>query len=136
VIKGIGTDIVEVKRIKSAVENSKEKFLSKVFTDSELAYSFKKNSPYMHLAARFAAKEAVFKAFGCSIKGANWKNIEIRNDKNGKPSVILNGTFGKLMLKRNIRQVIVSLSHTGNYATATAILIGKQNLQNENSQRI
>ncbi len=124
-ILAIGTDIVEVNRVKSAIEKSKEKFLRRIFTDNELTYSFKKNFPDMHLAARFAAKEAVFKAFGDGVvKGADWKDIEIQNDKNGKPVVILSGGVERLRLKRKIKEVIISLSHTRNYATATAILIG------------
>lgn len=124
-IKGIGTDIVEVKRVKSAIEKSKERFLRRIFTDKELTYSFKKNFPYMHLAARFAAKEAVFKAFGDGVvKDGDWRDIEIRNDKNGKPIIILSGGVEKLRLKRKVKEVIISLSHTHNYATATAILIG------------
>ncbi|MFH0838909.1 MAG: holo-ACP synthase [Candidatus Omnitrophota bacterium] len=124
-IIGIGTDIVEVERIKSAAEKSKEKFLNRIFTSKEIMYSFKKNYPYIHLAARFAAKEAVYKAFGDSLlNGSSWKDIEIQNKKNGKPVVMLRGNARKLKSKKNVKEVIISLSHTRNYATATAILIG------------
>jgi len=125
-IVGIGTDIVEVKRLKAVVKKFKKEFLKKIFTDNELAYSYEKKFPYLHLAARFAAKEAVFKAFGDGLlKGGSWRDIEIKNNSTGKPVVKLNGKAKKVKLKRSIQKVIISLAHTKNYATATAILISK-----------
>ena len=109
-----------------ALRRGGQAFLHRVFTPAEEAYAqARPRTRLLHLAGRFAAKEAVFKAFGDGVvKGADWKDIEIQNNKNGKPIVILSGGVEKLRLKRKIKEVIISLSHTRNYATATAILIG------------
>jgi len=123
-IIGTGVDIVEIGRIKKAADKWKGKFLNRVFTDKELCYANSKKFSYQHLAARFAAKEAVLKAFGdSSINDMEWKNIEIVNNHDGKPIVKLTGQAKKTMLKKGISDIIVSLSHTRNYAVANAILI-------------
>jgi len=97
--------------------------LGRIFTDTELAYSKKKKFMYQHLAARFAAKEAVLKAFGdSSINDMSWKEIEIVNTPDGKPVVKLTGEAKRAMRKRKISEIIVSLAHTRNYAVANAIL--------------
>ncbi|MDD5450115.1 MAG: holo-ACP synthase [Candidatus Omnitrophica bacterium] len=123
-ILGTGVDIVEICRIRKAADKWKDKFLNRVFTDKELRYANGKKFIYQHLAARFAAKEAVLKAFGdSSINDMEWKNIEIVNNSDGRPIVILKGQARKTMVKRGISDVIVSLSHTRNYAVANAILV-------------
>lgn len=123
-IIGTGVDIVEIARIKKAARNWKGKFLGRVFTDTELKYSRHKRFSHQHLAARFAAKEAVLKAFGdSSINSMEWKEIEIVNNKDGKPVVRLTGKALAAMRRRRVRDIIVSLSHTKNYAVANAILI-------------
>lgn len=125
-IEGFGVDIVEVKRIKSAVRKWGGKFLSKVYTKRELAYCRSRGVPEQHLAARFAAKEAVYKAFGGD--GENpiaWTDVEIINEKNGRPTVVLKGTAKKLMRKRKVAKAVVSLSHTKNYAVGNCILLKK-----------
>ncbi|MBI4335429.1 MAG: holo-ACP synthase, partial [Candidatus Omnitrophica bacterium] len=89
-IIGTGVDIVEIARIRQAANKWKDKFLNRVFTESELKYANSKKFAYQHLAARFAAKEAVLKAFGdSSINSMEWKEIEIVNNKDGKPFVNL-----------------------------------------------
>lgn len=123
-IEGFGVDIVEVKRIRAAVKKFGSRFLSRIFTERELAYCKRKGAPEQHLAARFAAKEAVYKAFGGD--GRNpiaWTDVEIVNDRYGKPLVILKGTAKRLMVKRKVKKVVVSLSHTKNYAVGNCILI-------------
>lgn len=123
-ILGTGVDIVEIDRIKKAAGKWKDKFLTRVFTDNELKYSNGKKFCYQHLAARFAAKEAVLKAFGdASINNMEWKNIEIANNKDGKPFVKLTGEAKKTLNKMGAGKIIVSLSHTKNYAVANAILV-------------
>jgi holo-[acyl-carrier protein] synthase len=123
-IEGFGVDIVEVKRIKAAVNKFGARFLGKIYTKRELAYCKSKGMPEQHLAARFAAKEAVYKAFGGDGKNPiAWTDVEIVNDKNGKPMVMLKGTAKKLMLKRGVRKTVVSLSHTRNYAVGNCILL-------------
>ncbi len=99
-------------------------FLNKVYTKRELAYANSKRFPYQHLAARFAAKEAIFKALGEVEKDfVGWKNVEILNDAYGKPVVHWHATAEKVRQKRKLKGVVVSLSHTENYAVASAMLI-------------
>ena len=128
-IIGIGTDIVEVERIKNSVEKFGEKFLNKIFTEVELQYSMKKKNKFQHLAGRFAAKEAIVKALSsCCDKGFNWKDMEIYNDTAGRPNVRLFGKFKEFA--SSDKEVTISISHTENYATAVALL--QTNEKNEN----
>lgn len=123
-IAGIGVDIVEISRIKNAVSRWKESFLKKVFTENEINYSQAKKFSYQHLAARFAAKEAVLKAIGdSSIQHINWCEVEILNDDFGKPVVHLSGQAKKIKEKKKISSILISLSHARNFAVANAILI-------------
>ncbi len=123
-IAGIGTDIVEVERIKKSVERYGDKFLDKIFTEVELEYSLNKKSKFLHLAGRFAAKEAVVKALApCCEKGFNWKDIEIYNDSAGRPFVRLYGKFEEFTAGKF--DVLISISHSENYATAIALLQNK-----------
>lgn len=125
-IVGNGVDIVEIKRLQQAVKRYRDKFLNKIYTKAELAYCMKKKLPYQHLAARFAAKEAVYKAFGeASSKDLVWTNIEVKNDRNGKPHILLRNGAKALMRKRKVKQIIISVAHAKNYAVASAILVGK-----------
>ncbi len=125
-IEGFGVDIVEVGRIKSAIKKWGKKFLDKIYTKRELAYCKDKGAPEQHLAARFAAKEAVYKAFGGDGKTPIlWTDVEILNERNGKPKVILKGNAKKIKQKRRISKVVVSLSHTKNYAVGNCILLRK-----------
>jgi holo-[acyl-carrier protein] synthase len=113
--KGIGIDIIEIQRVKSAVKQFKDKFLKKVFTKRELEYCTKRKAlKYPELAARFAAKEAYSKAMGTGIRGIHWKQIEIINNHNGKPHIYVK--------QRLMRKAMVSLSHSLNYATAVVMV--------------
>ena len=113
--KGIGIDIIEIQRVKTAVKQFKDKFLSKVFTKRELDYCTKRKAlKYPELAARFAAKEAYSKAIGTGIRGINWKEIEIINNDHGKPYIYVK--------RKLIRKAMVSLSHSLNYATAVVMV--------------
>ena len=117
----VGTDIIEVARIKDSIEKIGEKFLNRVFTAKEVEYcESKKATKYEHYAARFAGKEAVFKAISPILKNKfsiDWTDVEILNDKQGRPYV----TFYKEELK-NIN-VDLSLSHIKDYAVATAVAV-------------
>ena len=122
--QAIGIDIVEIKRLSRVSKRWGEGFLNKVYTQRELAYANSKRFPYQHLAARFAAKEAIFKALGEVEKDfVGWKNVEILNDAYGKPVVHWHGVAEKIRKKRKLKGVVVSLSHTENYAVASAMLI-------------
>ena len=113
-ITGNGIDIIEVKRITQAIERWGEGFLNHVFTKEEIAYSKKQKFPHQHFAGRFAAKEAVFKALQNNDQ-VTWKDIEITHDKGGKPKCIFN--------RKNFKKkIFVSISHTKNYAIASALV--------------
>ena len=120
----IGIDIVEIKRLEKTSKRWGKAFLRKVYTDRELAYAMNRRFPFQHLAARFAAKEAIFKALGeVETNFVGWKNIEILNDANGKPAVFWHADAEKTRVKRGIKMAVVSLSHSDHYAVASAMLI-------------
>mgnify|MGYP001560211495 FL=1 len=123
-LQAIGIDIVEIKRLSRISKKWGEGFLAKVYTNRELAYARSKRFPYQHLAARFAAKEAIFKALGEVEKDfVGWRNVEILNDAYGKPVVHWHGAAEAVRRKRKLKDVVVSLSHTENYAVASAMLL-------------
>lgn len=113
-ISGMGIDIIEVNRIAKAIERWGSGFLNHVFTKEEVAYAQRHRFPNEHFAARFAAKEAVLKAFGDNAH-IGWKDIKITNDKNGKPLCIYKDKNFK-------KQILISISHTKNYAVASALI--------------
>lgn len=123
----IGIDIVEIRRLSKVSKKWGKGFLKKVYTNRELAYARSKRFPDQHLAARFAAKEAIFKALGEVEKDfVGWKNIEILNDPYGRPVVHWHGKAKRVMAMRKIKGAVVSLSHTENYAVASALLLFKK----------
>jgi holo-[acyl-carrier protein] synthase len=117
-IIGVGTDIVEIVRIREAVEKWGDQFLNKVFSNNEVTYCYSRNDPALHLAARFAAKESCIKALSATTCfHLSMRDIEVSNDSSGKPSILIgNEEFlsTKIML-------YLSLSHERNYAVATVI---------------
>lgn len=123
-MSAIGIDIVEIKRLEKVSRRWGKSFLKKVYTERELAYARAKRYPYQHLAARFAAKEAIFKALGeVENDFVGWKNVEILNDATGKPVVHWHGAAERTRKKRGLKGAVVSLSHTENYAVASAMLV-------------
>ena len=123
-IAGIGIDIVDIERFKNIMDEKGEKFAEKVFTREELEYFSGKKIKYIHMAGKFAAKEAVKKALpnGAEI-GLNWSEIEILNQEDGKPYARLHGRAKKVAEECNIRQVIVSVSHTKGMAVSNALVV-------------
>ncbi len=118
-IKGLGTDIVEIRRIERNITLYGEKFLRRIYTPAEQAYCETHHNKARPYAARFAAKEAIVKAFGTGFReGIGWQDIEILNDHLGKPQVILSE---QLALKFDHPFILVTMSHCQEYATATAI---------------
>ncbi|MBF0328336.1 MAG: holo-ACP synthase [Nitrospirae bacterium] len=115
-IFGIGTDIVEISRIKSSVEKWGETFLNRVFTSAEIAYCSKNKNPYPCFAARFAAKESVIKAFGGLSDIGSLKNIEILNESSGKPYVNILQSIDSGM------NIHLSISHEKGHAIASVVL--------------
>lgn len=124
-ILGIGTDITEVTRIKSSLERFGDNFIERILRPSEITYCRTFQNPAQYVAARFAAKEAISKAFGTGI-GAQlgWHDMEICRKESGEPFVILHDGGKKLFVTRSAKQLLISLSHTHNYATAVAVLEG------------
>ena len=122
-ILGVGIDIIEVARIRASHEKFGERFARRILLPAEIEYCVAHKDPAPFLAVRFAAKEAISKAFGTGI-GAQlgWKDMEIRHKETGEPFVVLHGDRQKLIELRKGKHVLVSLSHTVNYATAVAIL--------------
>jgi holo-[acyl-carrier protein] synthase len=119
-----GTDIVSVARMAKLARSGGTAFLGRWFTSVELDYCLSKAFPARHLAARFAAKEAVLKALRTPWRGPlPWRCIEIAGDPGGVPSVRLAGPVQQLAADADVDDIAVSLSHTDEYATATVIAI-------------
>ena len=125
-IFGIGTDIVNIKRMDKSLKKYGLKFKNKVFSKNEIFYCENKNNPPAFYAKRFAAKEAFAKALGTGIsKGISLKNIEIFNDKLGKPNIKLKGKIDNLVkkkIKKSKYNIYLSLSDDKPWAQATVII--------------
>ena len=125
-IFGIGTDIINIKRMEKSIKKNGDNFINKVFSQKEILYCKKKKNPFPFYAKRFAAKEALSKALGTGIrKGIKFKNIEITNDDFGKPSIELKGTtaaFLKKKIKAKKYSIHLSLSDDIPWAQATVII--------------
>lgn len=115
-IKGIGIDIVEIKRVQKLIDQYGTKFLGRTFSPEEIRYCRNKANPAQHFAGRFAAKEALIKAFG---KPLALQEIEIENHADKKPQIKLTGAAKKILKKRNIH---LSISHDHEYAVAEVLL--------------
>lgn len=122
-ILGTGIDLIEVARIASSFERFGERFVNRVLLPDEIAYCLSHKNPAPFLAVRFAAKEAISKAFGTGI-GAQlgWQDMEVRRKESGEPFVVLHGKGAELFKARGAQRLLISLTHTENYAAATAIL--------------
>ena len=122
-ILGIGIDIIEVARIKASHDRFGERFLKRVLRPDEIAYCLSHKNPAPFLAARFAAKEAISKAFGTGIGSQlGWQDLEVKHHESGQPFVVLHDDGKKLLELRNGRTVHLSVSHTENYAAVVAVL--------------
>jgi holo-[acyl-carrier protein] synthase len=120
---GIGIDIVECARIENSIERFGDRFLKRIFTEGEIAYSQSMKFPARHFAARFAAKEALSKAFGTGIGQAmGWRDLDVRKKESGEPYAVLSGGAEQMVKDRAIVKVWISLSHTENSASATIVL--------------
>lgn len=123
-VLGVGTDIVDVARIRAAVERHGERFLNRVYTEGELAYCRKHRDPHPMLAARFAAKEAASKALGTGLaQGFGWKTFSITHDEHGAPVAVLDETGRALAAARGATGFLVSLSHTAALGHAVVLLV-------------
>ncbi|MEO7166830.1 MAG: holo-ACP synthase [Chthoniobacterales bacterium] len=122
-IIGIGIDLVDCARIENSIERFGERFLKRVFTAGEIAYSQSMKFPARHLAARFAAKEALSKAFGTGIgKSMGWRDLDVQKKESGEPFVVLSGGAEQMAKERGVGKIWISLSHTDQSGMATIIL--------------
>lgn len=112
-IVGVGIDVIEIQRIRAAIEKWGARFLNRVFSLEEIAYSQRHTVPFQHFAGRFAAKEAIYKALGDS--SISWLDITIVNDSSGKPSCLVRGISSDKI-------VHISISHSKYYAVANAVI--------------
>src|SRR3982750_376345 len=122
-IIGIGTDLIECSRIQHSLDRFGDRFLKRVFTDGEIAYSMSMKFPARHLAARFAAKEAVSKAFGTGIgQSMGWRDIDVRKKPSGQPFLVFEGGAKQMSHARGVTQPLITLSHTEHHAIAMIVL--------------
>ncbi len=122
-VLGIGVDIIEVERIRSSAEKFGDRFLTRILRPTELAYCATFRHPAPHWAARFAAKEAISKAFGTGI-GAElgWLDMEVLRHPSGQPYAALHGRGAVLLRERGGSALHLTLSHTAHHAVAVALL--------------
>jgi len=124
-IVGTGVDIVETSRIQRVFERHGERFARRLFTAGEIAYCEKFKNKAERYAARFAAKEAAFKALGTGWReGIRWVDVEVTHQPSGKPELVLSGRAQELAQTLGVAQSAVSISHADNYAVALVIFTG------------
>lgn len=125
-VVGIGTDITECLRIAQMIERHGELFITRVYTEHEIEYCQCRKQATQHFAGRWAAKEAVLKALGTGWRrGISWRDVEIRNDPSGKPTVALRGGARDVVEELGITEMLISISHCRSHATAYALAVGK-----------
>lgn len=120
-VYGIGIDLVKIERMKEVVEKWGRRFLDRVFTEGEIAYCYEKKNPYLSLAVRFAAKEALIKALG-STAPVSLNEIEVVNIESGKPFLKVNGRTEVFFREKLITKAHLSLSHEHDYGIACVVL--------------
>jgi holo-[acyl-carrier protein] synthase len=124
-VLGVGIDLVECARIQHSLDRFGDRFLHRVFTEGEISYATSMKFPAKHLAARFAAKEALSKAFGTGIgKAMGWRDIDVRKKASGEPFLVLEGGAKELAAQRGVNNALITLSHTDNHAVAMIVLEG------------
>ncbi|MCX7819608.1 MAG: holo-ACP synthase [Kiritimatiellae bacterium] len=124
---GIGVDVVEGERVRQAIVNWGDRFLSRVFRGEERAYCEGQSAPWRHYAGRFAVKEAVAKAFGTGIGDrVGWRDVQvIRDPRSGAPGVRLCGNAARLAARMGVKRIHVSITHSHTLAIAVVVLIGR-----------
>ena len=123
-----GIDLVDFPRIDEMINRHGSKFLDRIFTENEQKYAGKNRDKTEKLAGRFAAKEAILKLMGTGWRGKiAWTDIEIINNKLGQPHVTVTGEVKKIAESLGIKHITVSITHTANFAIASAVAISKAN---------
>ena len=122
-VLGLGTDLIETKRVQESIERYGERFLERIFTEGEIAYCMRKRKNAAEsFAARFAAKEAGAKALGTGIsRGVSWKEFEVRREASGRPTLHLSGRAAELAEAMGVRRVQLSLTHSRELALAVVV---------------
>lgn len=122
-IVGVGLDLVDIARAKKLIATKGERALKRMFTEGEVAYAMRKMRPYVHLAARIAAKEAAYKALSGSdgARGIGWREMEVVTGADGRPSLALHGIAAERAAELNVTRVLLTLSHSE--ATAGAVVV-------------
>lgn len=121
-ILGIGIDLCEIRRVREAIERTGEPFMKKFLTQKEMDLAPKTGAIALYVATRFAAKEAIFKAFSIGFSKFEATDIEIGVGELGEPTVLLSGNLAKFAAQRGVKKVLVSISSDGQYATAISLL--------------
>ncbi|MHC4418020.1 MAG: holo-ACP synthase [Planctomycetota bacterium] len=123
-----GIDLVDFPRIEEMIERHGQRFLDRVFTAAEQAYAEANKNQAEKLAGRFAAKEAILKLMGTGWRGKiSWTDIEIINNPTGQPEVTLRGEVKRIAADLGIKHVSVSITHTANFAIASAVALAQSN---------
>ncbi len=123
-VRGIGIDVVHIARMRQAIARWEDRFLHRIFTDHEIAYCRSRRDPVPHFAARFAAKEAGLKALGTGLRlGVRWRELEVRRERGRPPILELHGRSREIGRARGGRQMLLTLTHDGDYALAQAMLV-------------
>lgn len=124
-VLGLGTDLIETRRVQESMERFGERFLERIFTVGEIAYCTRKKNAAESFAARFAAKEAGAKALGTGIsRGVSWKEFEVKRETSGKPTLHLSGRAAELAGMMGIQRVQLSLTHSRELAMAVVLVEG------------
>ena len=124
VLLGIGADIIEIARIRGVMERHGDRFMDRILTEEEKAYCSSMAHPHKHIAARFAAKEAVSKCFGTGIGGElGWRSVSVYHGERHQPLVRLDEKGAELLRRAGATHVHVTLSHTETMALAVAVLV-------------
>jgi holo-[acyl-carrier protein] synthase len=121
-VLGLGTDLIEVKRLQESIDRFGERFVERIFTAGEIAYCMRKKNAAESFAARFAAKEAAAKALGTGIsRGVSWKEFEVIREPSGKPMLRLSGRAAELAEAMGVRRIQLSLTHSRELALAVVL---------------
>ncbi|MEE9912550.1 MAG: holo-ACP synthase [Deltaproteobacteria bacterium] len=122
-VYGIGIDLVENNRLERIIQKWGDKFLSRVFSEREIAYCGRHSQASVHYGARFAVKESFLKAIGTGLgRGVKLRDIEVVNEESGKPELVLSGSAEEFFIQAGIKEIHLSITHTKNYASAMVLL--------------
>ena len=120
---GLGTDLIETRRVQQSIDRFGDRFLERIFSPWEIAYCQRKKNAAESFAARFAAKEAGAKALGTGIsRGVTWKDFEVKRETSGRPSLHLSGRAAELAAAMGVKRIQLSLTHSRDLAMAVVVV--------------